>query len=265
MLCTCVSKIRDLSGMLPNFLLIGAARCGTTSLYKILQSHEDVYLPQSKRPEPHFFLKNDEYQKGLCYYECRYFPKSCDAIAIGEASTSYIFGPHVPARVAQSIPTVKSIALLRNPIDRAFSGYWHTVKSGLEKLSFEDALEQEEKRAETANSGLATEIQPFAYAARGDYHKQIMRWCKHFPRESLELIIFDDFLEKPNVVLLRLANFLGIDPIKFAVSVPPRLNQSQPSNAKISIKAREMLVRRFEVGIQGLSDFMQRDLMFWLR
>jgi len=251
--------------MLPNFLLIGAARCGTTSLYEVLQSHEDVYLPQSKRPEPHFFLKNDEYRKGLCYYESRYFPKSCNAVAIGEASTSYIFAPYVPARVAKNIPAVKSIALLRNPIDRAFSGYWHTVKSGLEQLGFEDALDREQERSVAAIPGLAAEIQPFAYAARGDYHEQIVRWCNHFPRESLELIILDDFLNDPNTVMQRLATFLGIEPDKFVVSVPPRLNQSWPPNTQMSNQAKEMLRRRFEDGVRRLSDFMQRDLTFWLR
>jgi len=251
--------------MLPNFLLIGAARCGTTSLYEILRSHADIYLPASKRPEPHFFLKHEEYRKGLRYYEDRYFPCDSRALAIGEASTSYIFGAHVPERVAQALPHVKSIAILRNPIERAFSGYWHTVKSGLEHLSFEVAIDLEQDRSNECLRGLAMEIRPFAYAARGDYHEQISRWCTYFPRESLHIVVFDDLLNEPNSVLQGLAKFLGVDAEKFRTKMPPKLNPSWPENAQMSYQVRHKLQKRFEAGIKQLSEFMQRDMTFWLR
>lgn len=251
--------------MLPNFLLIGAARCGTTSLYETLRSHADIYLPASKRPEPHFFFKHEEYRKGLLYYEDRYFPRDSQALAIGEASTSYIFGAHVPERVAQALPHVKSIAILRNPIERAFSGYWHTVKSGLETLSFENAIDLEQHRSNERTHGMAIEIRPFAYAARGDYHEQISRWCTYFPRESLHIVVFDDWLNEPDSVLRGLAEFLGVDVERFGIKVPPKLNPSWPKHAEMSTPVRQKLRKRFEAGIKDLSEFMQRDLSFWLR
>jgi hypothetical protein len=251
--------------MLPNFLLIGAARCGTTSLYEILRSHTGVFLPPSKRPEPHFFFKHAEYQKGLRYYENRYFPRETRAIAIGEASTSYIFGPHVPERIAQAVPHIKSILMLRNPIERAFSGYWHSVKSGIENLSFEDAIDHEQERNNEQTSGLAIEIQPFAYAARSDYHEQISRWCSYFPKESLHIVVLDDFLIKPESVLQGLAEFLGIDAEKYGSKVPLKLNPSWPQEAEMSTQVKQKLRKRFESGIKHLSEFMHRDMSFWLR
>src|SRR5436305_13662497 len=105
--------------MLPNFLIIGAARSGTTTLYTHLKRHPDIYLPPRKRPEPHFFYKSAEYERGIGYYEERYFSACRNESAIGEASTSYVFGPTVPGRIRAALPDIKAICLLRNPVERA--------------------------------------------------------------------------------------------------------------------------------------------------
>ena len=111
--------------MLPNFLIIGAARAGTTTIYNHLKDHPDVYLPAQKRPEPHFFLKESEYARGISYYEERFFSARRDERAVGEASTSYLFGQQVPKRIRAALPGVKLICVLRNPVERAFSSPDH--------------------------------------------------------------------------------------------------------------------------------------------
>jgi hypothetical protein len=250
--------------VLPNFLIIGAARSGTTSLYSALRTHPDVYLPRHKRPEPHFFLKQAEFTNGLGYYEDRYFADWNGQHAVGEASTSYLLGEKVPARVADALPEVKLICVLRNPIDRAFSGYWHTVASGLETLPFDQALAEEaSRRRELAGTPLG-EIAPFAYVERGLYHEQLVRWLEVFPRSRIQIILFEDLVGDSQRVLHGLAGFLGIPAGGFGRSDLFKENPSVPDGAQLSAAQRLSLAERFRTDVTALGTLLHRDLRHWL-
>lgn len=250
--------------MLPNFLIIGAARSGTTALFSLMQQHADIYLPAAKRPEPHFFYKNAEYAKGLHYYEQRYFSGWLGQRAVGEASTSYVFGSEVPRRIRAHLPDVRLICLLRNPIERAFSSYWHTVRSGLEKLSFEEAIASEaERKAGLAGTPLG-EIAPFAYVERGLYHGQLVRWLDVFDRSQLHIVIFEDFVATPARSMAGMARFLGVRPEGFGGHELARENQSVPAGARMTRSMRDCLAGRFSNDVDQLGKLLGRDLMGWL-
>ena len=123
---------------LPNFLIIGAQRCGTTTLYNQLVSHPDISPATTK--ELHYFDIN--FSKGIQWYKEQFN----DERIIGEASPYYIFHPLCPKRIFDIIPEVKIIVLLRNPVERAYSHYWHEIRLGKENLSFEDAISEESSR-----------------------------------------------------------------------------------------------------------------------
>src|SRR5581483_353597 len=139
---------------LPEFLIIGAQRTGTTSLYKYLYEHPQFVSATLKTKGVHFF--DMRYDKGMAWYRA-HFPTSayraffrarhgCDLVT-GEASPYYLFHPHVPYRLAQHMPDVKLIAMLRDPIERTYSMWQHELSRGFEHLDrFEDALDAEEKR-----------------------------------------------------------------------------------------------------------------------
>src|ERR1700730_9070734 len=137
--------------LLPDFLIIGTQRGGTTSLFHYLEAHPCVRPAVNK--DLHFFDR--KYNKGLAWYR-GHFPTRVEryyaqkirgrAFLTGEASPSYLFHPHTPGRVAQAVPHVKLIVLLRNPVTRAYSQYHHAVELGHETLSFEDAIRGEEER-----------------------------------------------------------------------------------------------------------------------
>ena len=250
--------------MLPNFLIIGAARSGTTTLYSHLQGHPDVYLPAKKRPEPHFFLKNSEFVRGLSYYDERYFSHWAGQRAIGEASTSYIFGPEVPKRVRACLPAVRLIAMLRNPIERAFSNYWHTVKGGLETLCFAEAVALESTRkSELAGTALG-EISPFAYIERGFYASQLRRWFEEFDREQIKIVIFDDFIASPAATLAEVARFLDIAPERLPNRGVEAENKSVPAEMTIPSELRRTLINTFRDDVTALSDLLGRNLAHWL-
>jgi Sulfotransferase domain len=138
---------------------------------------------------------------------------------VGEASPSYLFHPLVPERVARMLPNARLIALLRNPIDRAFSHYQHEVALGREQLSFEDALAQEDERMRGELDRMLGDPAYFShawwnytYAARGRYAEQLERWFAAFPREQLLVLLTDDLAGDTAGTYRRVLEFLGVDP-----------------------------------------------------
>ncbi|MDM8522378.1 sulfotransferase [Desulfococcaceae bacterium HSG8] len=186
---------------LPDFVIIGAQKSGTTSLYSYLIQHPCV-RPGYKK-EVHFFDNPDHFRKGAGWYRA-HFPSDLprrirsEAAAItGEATPSYLCHPDVPARMYQVIPHAKFIVLLRNPVYRAYSHYNHRVKHGTETLPFEAALK---KNSEKFSS----------YLARGIYADQLERWMRIFPREQFLILGSEDFFRNPEDALLRVVSFLDL-------------------------------------------------------
>ena len=142
---------------LPNFLVIGAAKSGTSSLYMYLKQHPEIYMSPIK--EPHFFSFDDESKmtkgpgdpihKAITNFDDyqAQFDGVTDEKAIGEASTSYLYRPEAPGRIHAMLPDAKLIVILRNPVDRAFSAYMHVVRDKREtSKDFAEALSKEESR-----------------------------------------------------------------------------------------------------------------------
>jgi len=249
--------------MLPNFLIVGAARSGTSTLYHYLQSHRQIHLRPSKRPEPHFFFKESEYVKGLRYYEETWFPKESRCEAVGEASTSYLFGPAVPARIAEALPGARLIALLRNPIDRAFSSYWHSVRSGVETLDFVAAIDQEAERTEAIEGTALGELKPYSYVARGFYYAQFIKSRKHQLLSRNETKVIVNLREEPARLLRRVYRHLGV-----AEELPSRMdiveNRSVPDGAVLDPSLRRRLIQVYADDVVRLGKLLDRDLTAWL-
>jgi hypothetical protein len=210
--------------VLPDFLVLGGQRCGSTSLYDMLCGHPDV-APASHK-EPHFFDNN--HLRGEEFYR-RLFPLQLQMRArerrqgrravTGEATTYYLAHPAVPARVRALLPDVRLIAILRDPVDRAYSHYQLSVREGREPLSFEEALAAEPDRlageherliADPSYRGVAHRF--FSYRSRGRYIDQLERWWAEFPREQLLVLRSEDMFEDPRIVYDQLVTFLGLDP-----------------------------------------------------
>ena len=205
---------------LPDFLILGAQKGGTTALYAYLREHPAIVGPPWK--EVSFFDRH--FWRGESWYR-GHFPNQLYlrrmrgrvgvAPVVGEASPSYLFHPLAPERVAQLVPTAQLIVLVRNPIDRALSHFHHEVALGREPLAFEQALAQEEGR-------MAGEVERlrdpryfshawwnYTYVSRGRYAEQLERWLEHFPREQLLVVPSEDLLDRPNEAYAQVLEFLG--------------------------------------------------------
>jgi lipopolysaccharide transport system ATP-binding protein len=218
------------SRILPSFLIIGAQRAGTTSLFHYLARHPDIAEPHGLEAsvawtkELHFF--DEKFDKGADWYRS-FFPLEIwrrtaralgrDLIA-GEATPYYLFHPLVPGRVAATLPDVRLVALLRDPVDRAYSHYQMMLRTGREHLSFEDALAAEDERLVGERDRLLSgehrspHHRHRAYQARGFYAEQLERWFEHFPRDQLLVLRTEDLLARPAAGYARVLAFLGARP-----------------------------------------------------
>ncbi|WP_390622159.1 sulfotransferase family protein [Roseiconus lacunae] len=183
----------------------------------------------SSKKECHYFCFQDI---DTSLYEKRYWPVATledyraqfepigDENALGESSPMYMYYPGVAERIDSILPDVKLLAVLRNPIDRAYSAYVHAVRDELEPLSFEDALRAEPQRVAR---GSITPLQ--AYSECGQYFEKLTPFFERFSQDQIYVIDFDDFRTNPSLVLRQVCNFLSVDP-GFQFDVKPRLNRS---------------------------------------
>ena len=206
---------------LPDFLIIGAQKAGTTALYAYLRWHPEITGPSFKEVsyfDRHYAHGERWYRGHLPGRQRLWLTKRRRGSwpLVGEASPSYLFHPLAPERVAALMPRARLIALLRNPVDRAFSHYQHEVALGREQLRFEDALDREEDRMRGEVERMLRDPTYFShawwnytYAARGLYAEQLERWFAAFPREQLLVLFMEEMLEQPAETYARALDFLG--------------------------------------------------------
>jgi hypothetical protein len=189
-------------GTLPNFLIIGAMRSGTTSLARYLGANERVYMVPEK--EIHYFDRH--FALGIDWYKKRFVPGEKQT-AIGEATANYLYDSEALTRIASVLPKVKLIVSLRDPIDRAYSHYWMNHEHGSEHNDFRTALALEEERIEKGGDAART----FSYLSRGRYLGQIETVRCLFPPESLKVVIFEQLRDDPFQTYGDVCRFLRVD------------------------------------------------------
>lgn len=201
------------TGTLPDFLVIGGQRCGTTSLHHYLAAHPAVRPATGK--ELQFFSLH--FGRGERWYRA-HFPPPAPGQHSFEASPYYLFHPSVPARVAGTLPAARFVALLRDPVERAYSHYLHTRSYGAEPLPFGDAIAAEEARLAAAlRDGPDTPmahaaLRNHSYLARGRYAEQLDRWFAHLPRERILVLRSEDLYADPAAAYAGILRFLGLEP-----------------------------------------------------
>jgi hypothetical protein len=245
---------------LPDFLILGAQKAGTTALYAYLRRHPRITGPSWK--EVSFFDRH--YLRGEAWYRGN-FPNLLRTRGelVGEASPSYLLHPLAPARLAALVPSARLIVLVRNPVDRALSHYHHEVALGRERLGFEAALASEEERLEGEEQRLRTEPGYFSHAwwnytykTRGRYAEQLERWLEHFPRERLLILPSEDLLDDPDQGYSRVLEFLGAAPHR--LDAYPRVFERQYEGMKP--ETREELASYFAAPNRRLYELLGRDL-----
>jgi hypothetical protein len=232
---------------LPDFIIGGAMKSGTTSLHHMLNAQPGVFIPE---PEIFFFDIDDFEQHSeffvtrggewvsqdyearkeeyLAWY-ARFFASAPPGAMIGEDSTTYLAASRAPARIRELLPDVRMIFLLRDPASRTYSHYWHLVRSGRVTLNFEDTLRHE----------------PHTLVQRSVYRPQAQRYLDRFPREQLHFIAFERFVREPMPTLHAVATFLGLpEPADVSPTERHRNRAQVPRVLSLQLAMNRFLRRR---------------------
>lgn len=202
-------------GDLPDFIIIGAQKSGTTSLYYATTKHSSIDRPIRK--EIHYF--DEHADRPVAWYR-GHFPTTPSGRLTGEASPSYLFYPGVAERIQSFLPEVSLIVLLRDPVDRAISHYHHETVRGRENSSMRQAFEREIdevptrlEQARSMNAGhYDYELSHQSYLHRGLYANQLERWFDLFPRDQIHIGFSGDFFRSQGDYVQKVHSFLGIQP-----------------------------------------------------
>jgi hypothetical protein len=301
------------AGRQPNFFLVGAPKAGTTSLYHYLGQHPQIYMSPIK--EPHYLadeIRAENFTEELLAMRrgrqepsgpvstwrdyLTLFQGAGAQTAIGEASVCYLWSKTAPQNIAARFPEAKILMMLRNPAERAYSQYLHTLSLASRPISFRECLDA----ALVATSTRIGTLYPFLEF--GFYSQQIERYLAVFPRPALGIYFYDDYRRNPPAVLEDMFRFLGVDP-QFQPDLSkrhmlPRLSRShaltklvraarkwkiaqkvagpgirnslgrivyRPGNHRMLHPAdRARLVDLYRDDIRGLSALLDRDLRVWL-
>ena len=298
--------------IMPNFLIIGAAKSGTTTLYEWLDRHPQIYMSPVK--ETNFFaLENIKldifkdtvhqgYSKTFKTTITEYreqFTGVSNEVAIGEASPSYLYYPQAASRIKHYVPNVKLIAILRNPVERAYSNFVHHLRDNLETTTdFAEALKLEPERI-SDNWWWG-----FHYLNAGFYSVQLKRYLAQFDRGQIKIYLFEDLKNNPDATVKDLWQFLQVDdrvklplgdrknvtgipknrffynflttknifkePLKLIV--PPSIRDRIVTTLKnktlqkpqLSPEIRSQLIEAYREEIEQLQSLIKRDLSGWL-
>jgi len=275
---------------LPTFIIAGAQKSGTTSLHYALAKHPDIFMSEPK--ELNFFNIDSNYEKGIEWYSSFFKSWHSEKVA-GECTPEYMWDKRVAERMPKIIPSAKILFILRNPIDRAYSAYWHAVRYGRENLSFEEAIKVEPERMKKDYMTRRYN----SYIDRGFYYRQIKPFLKYYDNTKIIILIFEEYKENPIETLIKVTNFFEIShdssylsrasierrniamiprSIKLqslykvlnkhfpmATRLLGRLNLKKEVYSPMAEHVREMLVNKYYESNRQLEELLKKKLIQW--
>ncbi len=255
------------TGALPDFVIIGAMKGGTTSLYDLLTQHPNVQRAALK--ELHYF--DDNFDKGIEWYRSQFSPprwKDRQKFITGEATPTYLSHPPVPERMAEVVPQARLIVLLRNPVDRAYSHYQMTIRNIWQTRSFEEVVAAEiarlvNKEEVAPKRGPRTSVghhpERVEYLKGGIYVDQLLRWSRFFGQEQMLVLKSEDFYERTPETLKLVLDFLRLPDWQPEPSVLSTLSKRQNRYPRMNSATRRRLEDYFEPHNQRLYEYLGVD------
>jgi hypothetical protein len=217
-----------------HLFIIGAQRSGTTYLYKLLDAHPAIYMAKPIKPEPKYFMGSANVLATYEDYLQKYFVEKGDELWLGEKSTSYIESKEAAQAIKRFIPDATILVMLRDPVERAISHFCFTRDHNLEPYDIERAIREEPLRTGNWQQSVKTSVTPYAYTERGKYIQYLEYWEGLFGKESLILLVAEQFIGNQDAVSM-LYRRLGIDSAIVPNSLTERVNAGSADRAKCTI------------------------------
>ncbi|MDP9351064.1 MAG: sulfotransferase [Chloroflexota bacterium] len=261
---------------MPNFLVIGAAKAGTTAVYDYLGMHPQVFMTRLK--ETNFFALEgspltfagpgdddciNKYSLTRLEEYADLFRDARDEPAVGEASPLYLYASTAPERIRRYVPDARLIAVLRHPVERAYSAFLHTIRDGRESLhDFGLALAAEESRIQSGWEHI------WHYRNMGLYGEQLERYYSLFAPEQIRVFLYEDLVQRPEEMLQECYQFLGVDDEYVPdMSIKPNVTTDVPAHMRPPLlpEVQAELTASLHEDILRLESLIGRDLSHWLR
>lgn len=244
---------------LPDFWIIGAMKAGTSSLFHYICQHPDIRAPFRK--ETHYLGYGQAHGRSERWYRAHFplrtRPGSGSSDLTGEATPGYMFRPEIAPLIKRMRPDAKLIVVLRDPVERAISQYFHEVRMGRERLPIEEAMLREDERLAHARACGAAGHETLlhaSYKARSRYAEQLGEWLAHFPQDQILILWTRDLANAPEQTMERTFGFLGLSmpdrPLEFAV------RNAAPRPAEVPEGVRAHLRRHFAPHDAQLGDML---------
>jgi hypothetical protein len=241
-----------------DFAVVGAQKSGTTALHRYLSHHDEICLAEEK--EVHFFDTDRRFAGAPDYRDYhKYFRPAPHHRAIGEVTPAYMYWPAAPERMAAYNPRMRLIAVLRDPLERAYSQWTMQRRRGAEPLEFLDALQAEPDRARTMPP---ERHRDFAYLARSRYAIQIERIWAVFPRQQVLVLRHDALLGDPAPTMARICAFLGVGQMP---DFAPQQVNTNPSGAALPQADRGRVHAMLDGEVERLEALLGWDCSDWRR
>lgn len=229
-----------------DFIVVGAQKAGTTSLFKYLSSHPQICMPPEK--EAHFFGTDERYLRGMAWYMDEFFSHCPPGAKCGSVTPQYFGDVRVPERLSRSVPEVRLIAVLRDPVERAYSHYRMSVRRGLERRTFERAVEELLNRtalgeARTLSSGAENEER--CYIVWGEYGRLLRGYLEYFDRGQLLVLYTRDLALDPAQTVRKVFAHIGVQESHTPPELGARFNVGGDSLKIPWLSARRVKQSRF--------------------
>ncbi len=247
----------------PDVIIGGSPRSGTTYLAELLSKHAGVYLAQPIIPEPKVCLTPDpDGDAGLLQRYAKLFAQAPPGRVRIEKTSNYFENEEARARLARLLPDVRYIFILREPVARAYSNWRWSKKNGLEKLPFAEAVALEGARP----SPLPPErsyARPFDYMVRGRYGTMAQAWIEAVGRDRIKFYLFESALADPPAFVADLQRFLGVDPLPWSALMTGRINATEPEPNGIDPLLAAQLQARIRPEVERLTAVTGLDVSIW--
>jgi Sulfotransferase domain len=247
---------------LPDFIIGGAPRAGTTWLYHLLDLHPEVHMAKPVKPEPKFFAVDELFNLGIEYYSLTWFDNLSLAKIVGEKSTNYLESPSAAARIHKHLPNVKLVFMLREPTDRAFSNYLWSRMNGHEEEDFATALALEQQRERSTPPALRYS-RPHAYFARGLYADLLRPYFELFHHTRIICLRFEEIITNRHILAERLHRFLEVTPRPQDAQSLGVINSSEKVSGAMADTTRKDLKGRYSEPNRRLAKLLGPDFEIW--
>ncbi|MPZ72162.1 MAG: hypothetical protein GEU74_02855 [Nitriliruptorales bacterium] len=238
-----------------HLLVIGAQRCGTTYLYRVLDEHPEIAMARPMRPEPKFFLDRNQWTRGIEWYVQTYFGGR-DSAVLGEKATSYLEFPEAAQRAGAMLPSAHIIVVLRDPVSRAVSNWKLSTASGLEDRPLQVAL-TENLQGPSRWEATKTSVSPFAYLERGRYVDYLPPWLDRFG-DRVQIYFTDELFDAAGPSMIY--NAVGVDALYRPDVLGRRVNAAEHPAGTLDTALLEELRAYFSDSDRRLTEVLGRPL-----